>query len=101
MGSVGMMPMQGPLDRGRQGDHSRAVQNESGSADAGTESGTGTIGADGAATFTGERRGARDHYTASYSGKLGAKGGRLAGQQGWTYDGKSYTHDCTMTVNPQ
>ena len=36
---------------------------------------------------------------AGAQGKLGAKGGRLTGQQSWTYDGKSHTRECTMTVN--
>ena len=79
--------------------YSRTVKNENNTAAVGTETGNGTIAADGATSLTGGWRGSRDSYSASYSGRLSAKGGKLGGQQNWTYKRQRYTRDCAITVS--
>lgn len=77
--------------------YTRTVKNEDNTAVAGTETGTGTVAPNGTTRLTGGWRGTRDSYSASYGGTLAAGGGRLTGQQNWTYKGQNYTRDCSIT----
>jgi hypothetical protein len=78
--------------------YSRSVYNSDNSAVVGTETGTGSVDADGAIRLTGGWHGKRDGYEGIYTGKLTAAGGSLRGTQNWNYEGKNYSRECSMTL---
>jgi hypothetical protein len=85
------------VSSGRAG-YSREVYNETRTAVVGTETGSGTVSADGTMSMSGNWRGVRDSFSASYSGKLSASGGQLSGRQNWSYKGQSYARSCSITL---
>lgn len=83
---------------GGQASYTRSVGNEDNSITVGSESGSGTIAADGSVTLSGSWRGQRNSFSATYAGKIGASGGKLSGRQNWSYNGQSYTRPCSITL---
>jgi hypothetical protein len=64
---------------------------------AGVESGDGSV--DGAAIkLTGNWKGDKASYDASYSGTFVRRGAKLTGDQKWIVDGKTYTRKCTGAI---
>jgi len=78
--------------------YTRSVKNETSTASVGTETGAGTVTANGEAKLSGGWQGARDGYSATYAGRLSASGGKLEGEQNWTYQGQNYRRTCSMSV---
>jgi hypothetical protein len=95
------IPMDLKIDGGK-ATYRREVLNRDGTRVVGTEQGSGTVAADGALTLTATWTSAEDKprftYTASYAGKLAAGAGTLRGAQIWSFDGKTETRSCTITL---
>jgi hypothetical protein len=79
------------------------VLNEDGTAGVGMETGEGRIGKDGKVTLVGAWKSGSGVYSyeSRYSGTLGAKGGKLAGEQAWTIHGRKGERSCTMNLSKQ
>lgn len=63
----------------------------------GTESGAGTIEGD-KLVLTGNWRGDKDGFDASYSGNFVRRSVKLSGSQTWARDGKAHQRTCTGSI---
>lgn len=82
---------------GNEGSYERPVHVPSRSKVAGQESGKAKVDGDKIA-INGSWKGDKGSYEASYNGSFVRRSAKISGTQNWTYDGKSYSRDCSGVI---
>ena len=84
---------------GTKASYSRPIYNADNSRVIGTETGRGTVAANGSIRLIGEWRGKAGHYRAYYRGQLTGADARLSGTQAWVFKGRRFRRACTFTAH--